>query len=120
MFQCHTILLLFRLISIFDCVEVPTETAQQFADYHNLLFIETSAKTGLNVEKSFGDLALKIYDSLEEGKFKLQDGWDGIKSGYMRTPAVATATNRVPNIALGDNANANANNESQSSKKGCC
>ena len=47
--------------------EVPTEQAQQFADYHNLLFVETSSKQGLNVEKAFRDLAIRIYDQLEEG-----------------------------------------------------
>lgn len=64
---------------------MPLEQAQQFADYHNLLFLETSSKTGLNVEKSFIDLATKIYDLLEEGKFRIQEGWDGIKSGYMQS-----------------------------------
>jgi GTPase SAR1 family protein len=48
--------------------EVPIEQAQQFADYHNLLFIETSSKLSLNVEKAFRDLAIRIYDLLEEGK----------------------------------------------------
>ena len=47
--------------------EVPTEQAQQFADYHNLLFVETSSKQGINVEKAFRDLAIRIYDQLEEG-----------------------------------------------------
>lgn len=65
--------------------EVPLEQAQQFADYHNLLFLETSSKTGLNVEKTFIHLASKIYDLLEEGKFRIQEGWDGIKSGYMQS-----------------------------------
>lgn len=96
---------------------MPTETAQQFADYHNLLFIETSSKTGHNVEKSFGNLALKIYESLEAGKFKIQDGWDGIKSGYMRS--AAAPTNRAPNLGLIQNGNQNTD-DSQSSKKGCC
>lgn len=47
--------------------EVPFEQAQQFADYHDLLFVETSSKQGLNVEKAFKDLAIRIYDLLEEG-----------------------------------------------------
>ena len=46
---------------------MPIEQAQQFADYHNLLFIETSSKQGLNVEQAFRDLATRIYDLLEEG-----------------------------------------------------
>ena len=53
--------------------EVPIEQAQQFADYHNLLFIETSSKLSLNVEKAFRDLAIRIYDLLEEGKMTLKN-----------------------------------------------
>ncbi len=51
---------------------MPIETIQQFADYHNLLYIETSSKTGHNVEKTFNEIALKIYELLEEGKVKIQ------------------------------------------------
>ena len=64
--------------------EVPHEQAQQFADYHNMLFIETSSKTGLNVENAFKQLACEISQMLDDGKFKIQEGWDGIKSGYAR------------------------------------
>lgn len=101
--------------------EVPTEQAQQFADYHNLLFLETSSKTGNNVEKTFTVLATQIYEMLEQGKFKIQDGWDGIKSGYMRS---AVPLNKPPPIQLveADNSeeNENANDSSKTSKRGCC
>jgi len=33
--------------------EVSTEEGQEFADKHNLLFMETSAKTGHNIESAF-------------------------------------------------------------------
>lgn len=33
--------------------EVTTEEGQEFADKHNLIFFETSAKSGDNVESSF-------------------------------------------------------------------
>ena len=33
--------------------EVTTEEGQEFADKHNLIFFETSAKSGDNVEQSF-------------------------------------------------------------------
>ena len=33
--------------------EVTTEEGQEFADKHNLIFFETSAKSGENVESSF-------------------------------------------------------------------
>lgn len=95
--------------------EVPTEQAQQFAEYHNILFMETSSKTGFNVEKTFTEIALKIYEQLEEGKFRIQDGWDGIKSGYMRS-AVAPP-NRAPNLSLVEGSN---NTNEDDSKKKCC
>lgn len=50
--------------------EVAQVDAQQFADYHNLLFIETSSKTGNNVEKAFNLIATEVYKRLEDGKFK--------------------------------------------------
>jgi len=95
--------------------EVPTEQAQQFADYHNLLFVETSSKQGINVEKAFRDLAIRIYDQLEEGKFKIQEGWDGIKSGYMRSAA------RAPNFPLNAHTDdVNGLNNAKESRRGCC
>ncbi len=98
--------------------EVPSEQAQQFADYHNVLFTETSSKTGQNVEQAFQELALKIYEQLEEGKFKIQEGWDGIKSGYMRT-AVMPPT-RTPSVRLNNEQNVNQNDVNTETKKGCC
>jgi Ras-related protein Rab-39B len=99
--------------------EVPIEQAQQFADYHNLLYIETSSKTGQNVENAFIELSSKIYEQLEKGKFRIQEGWDGIKSGYMK--AVVTNpnsnTNTRPAISLVD---ANSIENHKSSKKSCC
>lgn len=98
--------------------EVPSEQAQQFADYHNVLFTETSSKTGQNVEQAFQELALKIYEQLEEGKFKIQEGWDGIKSGYMRT-AVMPPT-RIPSVRLNNEQNLNQNDVNTETKKSCC
>jgi GTPase SAR1 family protein len=65
--------------------EVSKEQAQQFADYHNLLFLETSSKTGYNVENAFKLLATCIYEQFEDGKFKIIEGWEGIKGGYINS-----------------------------------
>lgn len=107
--------------------EVPIEQAQQFADYHNLLFLETSSKTGYNVEKTFLQLASRIYDLLEEGKFRIQEGWDGIKSGYM--PSTPLGNHNRPPISLievrsRNNSNIDGQNEdagnNDEAKKNCC
>ncbi|RWS28294.1 ras-related protein Rab-39B-like protein [Leptotrombidium deliense] len=65
--------------------EISTEEGQAFADFHNIKFIETSAKTMKNVDIAFKMIAEQIYDKLKAGKFKLSDEWDGIKVGHFGT-----------------------------------
>ena len=55
---------------------------RQFAEYHGLKFVETSAITGQNVEEAFMTVTADIYRMLEEGRVYLEEGWDGIKQGY--------------------------------------
>lgn len=47
--------------------EVATEEGEQFAREHNLVFLETSAKTAHNVEEAFINTARKIYEKIENG-----------------------------------------------------
>ncbi|WAR06991.1 RB39A-like protein [Mya arenaria] len=65
--------------------QVSYREAQQFAQVNGLKYIETSAKNGQNVEEAFQLLAKDVYKLLEEGRVKLEDGWDGIKPGFNRT-----------------------------------
>ena len=47
----------------------------QFAEEHGLVFLETSAKTGENVEEAFVKTAQLIYQSVQDGSVDLsQDG----------------------------------------------
>ena len=94
--------------------EVQSADARQYADYHNLLFIETSSKTGNNVENAFNLIGNEIYKKLEEGKFKVQEGWDGIKSGYTRKSI------QQPQLSLTEQKTRVNNNQSDSKKNGCC
>ncbi|CAH8618445.1 unnamed protein product [Schistosoma intercalatum] len=47
--------------------EVKQEEAEAFARENNLLFLETSAKTGVNVEQAFSTTARAIYERLQLG-----------------------------------------------------
>ena len=62
---------------------VSQEEAQKFARLHHMEYIETSAKTGRNVDEAFHMLASKIYKMVGEGYIKVEEGWDGVKRGEM-------------------------------------
>jgi GTPase SAR1 family protein len=47
---------------------VSTHEAQQLADHHNLKYIETSAKTGHNVDMMFEMMASEIMNKIGENK----------------------------------------------------
>lgn len=57
--------------------EVSTEEGQAFAAKHGLFFLETSAKTALNVENAFLETARKIYEATEKGGLE----WGNSNSG---------------------------------------
>ncbi|KAJ3433948.1 ras-related protein rab-4a [Anaeramoeba flamelloides] len=50
---------------------VTREEAEEFAQENNLLYTETSAKTGENVNDAFMDMTKKVYKLVKEGKLKL-------------------------------------------------
>ena len=61
---------------------VTTKEGRHFAEFHGLRFLETSAKTGQNVEEAFQVITKDIYEMLEQGQLRIEEGWDGIKNGY--------------------------------------
>uniref|UniRef100_A0A914WZ36 Uncharacterized protein n=1 Tax=Plectus sambesii TaxID=2011161 RepID=A0A914WZ36_9BILA len=72
--------------------QVLYEEGEYFAKYHKLKFVETSARTGSNVEEAFTMMAREIHSRFETGQLRLVDGWDGIKSGQMRRSSSISLT----------------------------
>ena len=61
---------------------VSREEGEQFAKEHGLVFLETSAKTALNVEEAFVNTARAIYEKIQAGVFDVSNESHGIKVGY--------------------------------------
>ena len=64
-----------------DKRKVTTEEGEQMAKNHNLMFFETSAKTGDNVDKIFEESAKEINRKINEGYYDLESDVCGIKRG---------------------------------------
>eukprot|EP00055_Hartaetosiga_balthica_P005009 m.14019 g.14019 ORF g.14019 m.14019 type:complete len:218 (+) comp4241_c0_seq1:51-704(+) len=61
--------------------EVEYEEGERFARAHNLMFLETSAKTSSNVEDAFTSTASRIYEKIQKNIFDASNEMDGIKIG---------------------------------------
>lgn len=94
--------------------EVSTEDGQQYADEHDMEFIETSAKTGRHVEEAFQRLAKRIYKKVEQREIKLTDGWEGVKKGELGTGKRSAPYRDNGTVYIQNNA------REERPKKGCC
>eukprot|EP00356_Strombidium_inclinatum_P002917 CAMPEP_0170494088 /NCGR_PEP_ID=MMETSP0208-20121228/14442_1 /TAXON_ID=197538 /ORGANISM="Strombidium inclinatum, Strain S3" /LENGTH=87 /DNA_ID=CAMNT_0010770093 /DNA_START=336 /DNA_END=596 /DNA_ORIENTATION=+ len=61
--------------------EVTSEEGQRFAEENGLIFIETSAKTGLNVKEAFQEAASTIHENMQQGEYDLRSENIGIRAG---------------------------------------
>jgi GTPase SAR1 family protein len=60
--------------------EVTREEAEEWARKNNIMeYVETSAKSGENVEKAFMRVAERIHQNIQAGKYDLNDRRSGVK-----------------------------------------
>ena len=61
--------------------QVSFEEGKEMAKNNNMIFFETSAKTGENVDKIFEESAKEIFKKINEGYYDLDSDVSGIKRG---------------------------------------
>ena len=66
-------------IDLEDKREVSYEEGKNFAEENNLLFFETSAKDGNNIQEIFLESATLLVDKIENREIKLEESDNGIK-----------------------------------------
>ncbi|KAJ2986374.1 hypothetical protein NUW58_g5059 [Xylaria curta] len=91
-----------------DKREVTFAEAQEWAQKNGVLqYVETSAKSGENVEAAFMRVAERIFENINAGKYDLNDRRSGVKG-----PGPGTAATRGVKLS--------ANDGKGSSAGGCC
>ena len=100
--------------------EISYEEGKSFADFYNIKFIETSAKSNENVDLAFKTIAEDIYDKIVSGEFQVEDGWEGVRPGQSTESGISSLNgdyNRSGRVKPGRRTGAN-NRDTRSSK--CC
>lgn len=77
--------------------EVTYEEAKKFADENGLMFAETSAMTGQNVEEAFLETARKIYQSVQDGRLDLNSAESGVQQKQKQTGRTSLTDDTQPN-----------------------
>lgn len=70
--------------------QVLYEEGEYFAKHHQTKFMETSARSGRNVEEAFLMMVREIVQKLESGEIQIKDGWDGVKTGLTKTLSIGS------------------------------
>ncbi|CAJ0968120.1 unnamed protein product [Ranitomeya imitator] len=79
--------------------QVTRHEAEKLATAYGMRYIETSARDAINVEKAFTDLTRDIYELVRKGEINIQEGWEGVKSGFV--PNVVHSSEEIPNTVFG-------------------
>ena len=67
-----------------DTREVSYEEGESFAKSHNMIFLETSAKTGENVNEIFEKSVMQIDQNIKDNKYDLENDGCGIRQGMKK------------------------------------
>lgn len=87
--------------------EVSVKEAQEWARANEILaYVETSAKEGTGVERAFREVAERIWQGIEAGRYNLDDKRSGVK--------------RASAVGGGGNVRISASNGDDASRSGCC
>ena len=84
-------------IDLIEKREVTYEEGKEFADKNDMLFFETSAKTGNNIDNVFYDSASNIVQKMENGFYDLSDVSCGIKKSVNNEKSQVKIEDRVNN-----------------------
>jgi len=77
--------------------QVSTEESISYSSSLGINFVETSAKTGENVEEAFQMITQEIYNRIQSGEYKVDDEhWDGIKTGFSRNSSSSYPSSALP------------------------
>lgn len=99
--------------------EISYEEGKSFADFYNIKFIETSAKSNENVDLAFKTIAEDIYDRIVSGEFQVEDGWEGVRPGHSMESSMISSVNgdynRTGRVKPGRRTGANRDTRSK-----CC
>ena len=92
--------------------QVTKEEAEEWCKDNGVMqYVETSAKSGEGVERAFLEVAERIYQNIEAGKYDLNDRRSGVKSAGSGATGANTA--RTVNLSVKDK-------DAAGSKGGCC
>jgi Ras-related protein Rab-2A len=81
---------------------VTREEAEDWCRRENVVkYVETSAKSGEGVEQAFLEVAERIYQNIEAGKYDLNDRRSGVK-GYGMTGAPEGKAPKTVNLTMND------------------